>query len=177
MMDHETLITYIKIVFPVLLVLLGGWLAIRKYLKEKNDKKELLVNVVFGDLTNILEHYIYAKNEIYLLQESEQEKTIRLRFSQFGKMVSLEKLDGLGNLSTNEIRELLQLNLRIRNTDLILQDMLDTNKKILDSDIARLKSRMSYCAKTALNLLESISKQRKELKNDFKIIKTRLNLK
>lgn len=44
-----------------------------------------------------------------------EEKSIRFRFFQFGKMLSLEKLDQLDNLTAREIRELLQLNLRIRN--------------------------------------------------------------
>ena len=166
-MDHDLILSYLKLIIPVFLVILGAWLALRKYSKEKNDKKELIVNVVYGDLANIWKHYYFSKNELHLLLVSDEEKLIRLRFFQFGQMLSLEKLDQLGNLSAYEIRELLQLNLRIRNTDLILQDMFDGDTKINKPEIHRLKSRMELCSYSAYNLMASISKYRNELKKDF----------
>lgn len=174
-MNHEIIVSYIKAILPLSVVFIGAWFAFKRYLKEKKDEKELIVNAVFGDLTNVIQHYVYAERELHLLLKSESEKMIRLRFSQFGKMMSIENLNQLGNLSAMEIREILQLNLRIRNTDLILED-LQKNDKISDFDIQRLKMRMELCKNTANSLIESITMNRKELKQDFAIIKRRLNI-
>ena len=58
-------IEILKIVVPIIAVILTAWFALNKYSKENNDKKELMVNAVFGDLINIVEHYTYAKMKFH----------------------------------------------------------------------------------------------------------------
>lgn len=169
----QLILEYGKILATLIAVILAAWFVYKKYLKENNDKKELIVNAVFGDLTNVIEHYTYARNEIHLVLLSEQEKNIRLRYSQFGSLRSIEKIDQLGNLSSLQIRLILQLDLRIRNTDLLLNDLLNNNN-LTNTDIERLKNRMDYCIFTANEIVDSIVINRSELREDRETIREKI---
>ncbi len=167
-MDYtQLLIEFLKLFFTLLAVALAAWFAFKKYLKENIDKKELMVNAVFGDLANIVEHYTYAKNEIALAMISEREKKIRLKFSKFGTLKSLEKIDQLGNLSTHQIRLILQLNLRIRNTDLLLDYFSESQTLLNETEIEQIKTRMHFCIYTAIEIIESIYQDRENLKTEW----------
>jgi hypothetical protein len=158
----ETIHSYVKLFLPLGITLLGAWLAYKRYLKDKEDKKDLIINAVFGDLANLIEHYSYAKNELFLILKSPQEQITRIRMSQFGVLRSIEKIELLGNLNSSQIRALLQINLRVRNTDQLLQDMLKIDK-ITANDLERIQNRMSYCAKSANILLKTMIEKRKDL--------------
>lgn len=168
----EKLHTYISLYLPIGITLLGAWLAYRRYLKERSDNRDLIVNAIFGDLANLVEHYTYASNELDLALGSTEEKNTRIRMSQFGTLRSIDKIELLGNLSTTQIRELLQINLRVRNTDQILEDLLKIDK-LTSSELERVKVRMSYCISSSAELLESIAKSRSDLKTEYESLRKR----
>jgi uncharacterized protein YneF (UPF0154 family) len=165
---NQFILEYGKVFVTLVGVVLTAWFALKKYQKELNDKREVIVNAVFGDLANVIEHYTYAKNEIILLLSSENEKVIRLKFSQFGALKSVEKVQELGNLTPKQIRLLLQINLRIRNTDLLLESLL--NISLTKKEVEQLNQRMNYCINTASEIIGDIVSTRKKLRNEWKEI-------
>jgi len=81
------------------------------------------------------------------------------------------ELEKLGNLRPDEIRLLLQLNLRIRNNDQMLVDFMHRAKSLSNEDFYKVKGRVTYCIKTAENLLNSICSNREELRLSFEALK------
>lgn len=148
---------------PIVVVLLTGALAYWQYRRQSNDQRETTVRAVFGDLANAFEHYTYSRYEVPRSKDLE-ELLIRLRWSQFGEVKSAKGIEKLGNLRAGEIRLLLQLVLRIRNTDQMLDHFLSQERPLTSGELDMTRERMTYCLRTAFQVMHSIALDRPELR-------------
>lgn len=76
-------------------------------------------------------------------------------------------------MSVEQIRLVLQLNLRIRNTDLLLKHFSKTGL-LTESEINKLEKRMLFCITSAKEIIISIVKDRKVLGEEWENIKSKL---
>ncbi len=143
-------------VIAAIIAFSGGRFA---YNKEKNENSRKLLNSLFGELSHALQHYTYASYE--LPQNAEQikdkkELKKRLLWSKYGDFQSSKEFQKYGFLSQIEIRELLQLSFVIRNTDSLIEMLLENLEDNEQKDLSYLKDRMGIISKNAEQLLNYI---------------------
>ena len=138
--------------------------------KEKADQKRLLT-VLFGELLNIRQHYTFAYNELPSTISS-QADLLSLKMSRYGPLAfSGSDLAHLGFLSNEDVRDLMQLSLVVRNTDYSIDIALEDIAKA-ESDFARSKEeltathrRMKYALAVTERLITAIAQRNSHLKS------------
>jgi hypothetical protein len=160
----------------VLVTFLTAWVAVRHYQREQAHHEEKLLNALFGELANILEHYAYAVNELPLSADDPHTLRMRLQWSRFGNLRSTEEIDKYGFLKAGDIRLLLQLNLRIRNTDLLLDSMVSDLSTATELGLKAIRERMRYAIATSTALLKQLVAAQPVLAEVLSEIKAQLPL-
>jgi len=151
----------VKSLLPIIVTVLAGLIAYWRYRVEVSQRQETLLNALFGELGNILEHYTYAAYELSNTSCQELEK--RLRWSKYGQTHFSDDVSRYGFLTPSEIQKLLQLKLRIRNNDhlcdMYLQDLNKTNCVCDSHELETLRARMVYIMKSTSSLLISVTEK------------------
>jgi len=164
----------VKVGATLIGVSLAGYIAYWRYRIEQNDKRETAVAFIFDELLNIYEHYTYVAYETSNNLFNADDHVLYMRMSKAGPLSSATATSELGNLSAEQINELLQLNVRIRNTDLILDRAIESDKKLTKEMKETILDRTILCKTTAENLINSISESREKLGHMFVELKSRL---
>lgn len=144
------------LVVAIIAALLGFW----RYLRERGDEQRTLLHALFGELANLFEHYTYAEAELKLAAHGEQ--AIRLKLSMYGQTQFASAIDKYGFLSVGNVRSVLQLQLRIRNVDLVLE-RLNAAPSIPARELDVVSSRMKYILATTRKLMDDLAAHRPKL--------------
>jgi hypothetical protein len=118
-----------------------------RYVREQEHQRTTLLNALFAELASIFEHYTYAAFELPIDPSGAFELKKRLRWSKYGGLRSTNDVGKLGFLDASNIRALLQLELRIRNDNALLDQLLegipDLTSRILQDTKNRLRQRIA----------------------------------
>ena len=135
----------------------GGTAAwIIEYWRRRRDSAGLL-NILFAELRNIQEHYRYAAGELPKDATGDQlALRTALAWAKYGDVVSMKSLQSLGFIGTCEVQLLLQIALRIRNTDTLLALLLDDLALAGPERMSLLHERSDYIHESVITLLESL---------------------
>ena len=142
-------------------------------IKKESIEKENNVNVLFGELLNILNHYQFSCIPINLidgLDKDINEVIKRMEFAKYGEFEASKNVKLYGFLSAIQVRNIHQLALKIRNTDTmidkyLLSEYVDKKEMATQEEIhlaREIDSRMHYVSNTAELLLHYISEQHPE---------------
>jgi len=149
----------------LIVALVVAYIGYRRYLRERAHQQETLLNALFGELASIYEHYSYAKYEFPTNMSDARELRLRLQWSKYGKLQSTENVGQYGFLSASDIRLFLQLGLRIRNNDVLLDLLLADISAITQNDLGSAKKRMNYPIETTRDLINRLVEKRPGLRN------------
>jgi len=113
----------IKVISPLVGVLIGGfitWYSNRHFLLRSKDATERETSrLLLGELSRVIAHYRFVQMELPDA-ENRYEPELRMKLARYGSLRTVD--DGilrLGYLSDQTIEKLLDLNMRIRNADLV----------------------------------------------------------
>ncbi len=136
--------------------------------KERAVQKRLLT-VLFGELLNIRQHYLFAFGEIPISVSSRKD-ILALKMSLYGNLAfSKNDISNLGFLNDQDITDLMQLNLKIRNTDNSIEFALDgfpnieTTEMHIESEMTNIKYRIKYVQVVSERVTQAIVKRHPEL--------------
>jgi hypothetical protein len=115
--------------------------------------------------TSIILMRNHAKYEFPINTSDAKELRLRLQWSKYGKLQSTENVDQYGFLSASDIRLFLQLGLRIRNNDVLLDLLLADIPAVTQNDLASAKKRMNYPIETTRDLINRLVEKRPGLRN------------
>ena len=114
---------------------------------ELRSHQRSLTTVLVGELINIRQHYFYVENELPESLSSIPD-AIALKMSRYDKLVfSGKDIADLGFLTDNDITDLMQLSLRVRNTDLYIDALLrehERGQKGFQTELKKLKDRVGH---------------------------------
>ena len=163
---------------PILVTLLAAVLAYWRYTVEIGHQRDALLNALFGELGNLLEHYTYANSE--LPTAGSPELTKRLRWSAYGELYFTKDLSRYGFLDAGDIQELLQLGLRVRNTDHLCRMYLASletpgQESPSQADLDTLKRRMRYAINSANGLLTVLVDKKPKLQQTLNSMRDQLS--
>ena len=158
-------------IIAAILNILANYLSFRK--AEKSKKKEN-VNILFGELLNVLYHYQFSSIPMRIVDGDERdvsEVLKRLAFARYGEFSAVKDSNVYSFLSPLHIRNTHQLASRIRNTDTLIEKCLRSeyvnNLEMAEHEeiylIREIDSRMDYVAETAELVLSYIIDQYPEL--------------
>lgn len=153
-------------VIAAFIALLGNRLLESK--KNKRNEKQL-INSLFGELLHVLQHYGYSELSIHDGSLTSEEMRRKLIFKKYGKFSSSKDFDKYGFLTSEEIKNLLQLSFRIRNTDSLIDQILDKSEKITTAQFNETLERAHFIIASTQHLLGFMSVNNDEFK---KLIKT-----
>lgn len=137
-----------------------------QYRLELAQQKRLLT-VIFGELLNIRRHYAYAGSELPDRFETRSD-WLPLEMSVYGDLsFNKDDLSRLGFLQDRDIADLIQLSLKIRNTDLCVEMLLEQlrEKKGEFLDVEYLRNRMDYVSGVVDRIIIAISQRNYKLHN------------
>ena len=120
--------------------------------------KEALRHALFAELRHIRQHYGYAIAELPSTVDTDP-PDIELKWSKYGEVQSAKELAKFAILGANQMQLLLQISLRIRNTDIYIDHLLGRLSPINSRDIIQLRERMDYIRSSADKLVEFIRKK------------------
>lgn len=155
----------------VVTILLGAalaWLSTFyfQYQKDRGEQKRLLT-VIFGELLNIRRHYAYSSNEVPTAITARDEM-LPVEMSTYGDLsFTKSDLTRLGFLNNQDIADLIQLSLKIRNTDLALKHALDHFSSDMNTpfDMQYAKSRMRYVSSVVDRIIKALVERNPNLKD------------
>jgi predicted nuclease with TOPRIM domain len=150
---------------------IGYW----RYRKELAEIRTVLINALFGELANLYEHYSYALNELPRSNSDIGELKKRFKWSKYGELHSTREISRLGFLSVTDIQLLLQLGLRIRNTDQLLDILSESiiaegSNSVTANDLSSVAGRMKYIIRTTQQLMRGLIKKNPDLEEIMKEI-------
>lgn len=138
--------------------LIAAIAALGTFMWQRRRDVETLRNALFAELRHIRQHYGYAGPELPPLQRK-RELEKRLKWSKFGEVSTVKDLGRYAILGAKEMQLLLQISLRIRNTDQLLDMLLEDPAAVTDVDLEELLARMEYVRGAADTLIEHIRQQ------------------
>lgn len=123
--------------------------------RERSEHRRLLT-VLFGELLNIRQHYFFASSELPSGLSSKAD-VLALKMSRYGALAfSGSDLSHLGFLRDDDIRDLMQLALVVRNTDYSIDLALDGHGED-DADLSGVQRRMTHAMAVTEHLIEAIA--------------------
>lgn len=126
----------------LLVTLVAAWVGYRRYLHERAHDQETLLNALFGEA---------------------KELRLRLQWSMYGGLQSTQQVSRYGFLNAADIRLLLQLGLRIRNSDRFLELLLADLSAVKRHDLSSATVRMRYVINTTHQLIHRLVSKRPRL--------------
>jgi hypothetical protein len=135
-----------------------------RYAREQEHQRRTLLNALFAELANILEHYTYAAAEFPTDSADVFELKKRLRWSKYGVVRSANDIGKMGFLDASSIKALLQLELRIRNDAILLDQLLEDAPSATPPRLRSVKARLEARVADAGWLLNQLVAKRSALK-------------
>lgn len=133
--------------------------------RQKQLEQRQLLTVLFGELLNIRQHYYFASSELPRGLSAKAD-VLALKMSRYGALAfSGSDLSHLGFLNDDDIRDLMQLALVIRNTDYSIDLAVDRDDDEEDADLSGIKRRMMYAMAVTEQLIEAIADRNPRLKS------------
>ena len=170
--ESKFILTGIATIIGALIMFFGN-----KFIESKKQKviETKLKRTLFYELLHILQHYSYVKKDIIVREfDINQQWEIKkdLMYSQYGKFLSATKFDEYGFLTETEIKNLLVLSFRIRNTDNLIKLILDDNREITSLLLKEFKERKNFIYHSADNILTVMIKENTEYRKIYnKLVK------
>ena len=139
---------------------------------QRMKDKRTLQNALFAELRHIRQHYRYAGPElpargtcVYFAAHSSRNPELkkRLKWSKLGELITVKDLSRYAILGPAEMQLLLQISLRIRNTDLLIDMLLASPSTITDEDLDEVRDRMEYGRESANKLIAYMERQNSRL--------------
>ncbi len=174
--DPRILSAIIGAISAVIGTLIVAWFGYKHFLREKNYRQEMLLNVLFGEMANILEHFYYAFHEFPTENPDEKKRKIRFSWSVYGKLQCVQEISQYGFLNAEDIQLLLQLDLRIRNNDTLMGIFLERHPitAISNDELEYAKGRMKYPFDTANTFLYRLVEKHPNLRKILDAVKRSL---
>lgn len=155
----------------VVTILLGAalaWLSTSyfQYQKDRGEQKRLLT-VIFGELLKIRRHYAYSSNDVPASM-TERGDMLPVEMSMYGDLLFTKSdLTRLGFLTNQDVADLIQLSLKIRNTDLALKHALDHFSSDMKTpfDMKAAKIRMRYVSSVVDRIIKVLVERNPNLNN------------
>lgn len=145
-----------------------------RYIREQEHQRRTLLNALFAELANILEHCAYAAAELPTDPMETSELKKRLQWSKYGSLRSASDVTRMGFLDASSIKALLQLELRLRNDGLLLDQMLKDLVEITEPNLWDMRGRLVRRVADVSWLLNQLVTKRPELKSTLKNIEKEL---
>lgn len=152
-------------------ILLGAALAWAStfYFHLRRDRLEQrrLLSVLFGELLNLQQHYSFASSELPDGLSSRAD-ILALKMSRYGPLAfSGHDLSHLGFLTDEDIRDLMQLALVVRNTDYSIELALDGygESEAVDYDLSGIGRRMAYALAVTNQLIRGLGDRNPRLRS------------
>lgn len=153
-----------------------------RYTKEQEHQRKTMLNALFAELANVYEHCVYAAYELPANTGDLFTKKKRLRWAKHGfqksssesSLRSTVDIGKLGFLNAKNIQSLIQFELKLRNDNLFIDQILDKEEEITREKLHELSSRLKSRVKQSAVLLEALVESRSELNQVFQEIKGRL---
>jgi len=142
-----------------------------RFTREQRHQQDTLLNTLFGELANIYEHYTYASFELPLDPKNQHELEKRLKWSIYGSLRSTKDLTRFGFLNASDINSLLQLELRIRNNDLLIRQYLNDLPSVSNEQLQYMQHRLKLRMADSDGLLERLFVKSPKLRKVFSDIK------
>jgi hypothetical protein len=121
------------------------------------------LNALFGELANLYEHYSYVSAELPAPGAPESVLQQRFQMSRYGALRTLEDVTRFGFLAPNDVRLVMQLGLRVRNADELLNMLLSRLGSITAQDITSVRLRANYIVSTVTALMDRLMEGRPRL--------------
>lgn len=120
----QYILTILSIVIGASLTLLSNYALQKK--KNESEQKQLF-NVLLGELLTIQEHYITSKNRLSE-KHSSKEDFLLIKMAYYGDLsFSGKDLSKIGFLEKDDIKEIIQISLHIRNIDYYIKYIEENN--------------------------------------------------
>lgn len=145
-----------------------------RYVREQEHQRRTLLNALFAELANILEHYTYAAAELPTDAADVFELKKRLRWSKYCGVRSASDVGKMGFLDVSSIKALLQLELRIRNDAILLDQLIEDVSRATPSRLRGIRTRMAYRVVDAGWLLDRLVDSRPALAQTLSDLKRQL---
>ncbi len=161
-------------IIAALIALLGNRLLDNR--KNERSKKQL-INSLFGELLHVLQHYGYSEKSIEnreLTYDEIESLKRNLLFKKYGEFSSSKDFDKYGFLTSEEIKNLLQLSFRIRNTDSLIDQVLSSDNKITTEQFNEILERAHYIIASTQHLLRFMSSTNEEFKKLVTVIESKI---
>ena len=158
----------------LVVALLTAIFAYARYVREQEHQRKTLLNALFAELANILEHYTYAAFELPTDTTDPFELKKRLKWSKYGPMRSANDVGKLGFLDATSVTALLQLELLMRNDNTYLDQLLENESNLTRDRLMVAQRRLSQRAADANSLLKQLVAKRPELKRALADLKKQL---
>lgn len=158
----------------VVAALLTAVFAFWRYIAEQRHQRRTLLNALFAELANIVEHYTYAQIELPHSVDDKFELKKRLKWSTFGALRSTNDIGKLGFLDATNIKSLLQLELLIRNDNSLLTQLADDETGRTPLQMKELRARLAARASSAAGLLTDLVAKKTELAPALERLKSEL---
>ncbi len=143
-----------------------------RFLYERRAERESLLNGLFAEMASICEHYVYVHAEFLETASWDHGTTLeRLRLARYGDLLSTEDFGRYGFLNAEDVRLLLQLRLRIRNNDLILDSLLEKQQNGRPIALEAIPGRASYASATANEVMRRLAGKRRRLRDTLNALK------
>jgi hypothetical protein len=142
------------------LVALFGY---RAYVRQRRHEQEALLSALFGELANLYEHCIYVAYELPSADSDPNLLKRRLQWGKYGSFRFANDVTRYGFLNASDIRLLLQLSLRVRNTDQLFDLFLVDLTKVTQGDLSYSVQRLKYTIATAEGLMSRLVERRPKL--------------
>ncbi|AYD02048.1 hypothetical protein [Neorhizobium sp. NCHU2750] len=132
--------------------------------KQEQADRTRMTSVLLGELMNIHNHYYYSRAEIPQFAKSADD-VLQLKFSKYGPMAFVGKdLAQLGFLSNDDITQIMQINLIIRNTDTAIDALIEMSTHNDGVDTSKLWDRMGYVIETTQSVVARIFHANKNIR-------------
>ena len=139
----------------VITALVGAIAAGAKIWHASSERRRLAMNALFAELAHVTRHYAISAAELY--NPANTESVIRrLRWAKYGAVSGSSNLKELAILGPQQMAEFLQLSFVIRNTDILVDELLTTGTVPTHSQIGALTDRMADVAIHASDLTRYI---------------------
>lgn len=134
-----------------------------RYVREQEHQRRTLLNALFGELANVLEHCTYAAVELPTDHADVFELKRRLRWSKYGQLRSVNDVGKMGFLDASSIKALLQLELRLRNDAIVLDQFLEDLPSATTERLLNMRRRLAHRVLDVHWLLKRLVDSRPEL--------------
>lgn len=164
----------VAFVSALVIALITAIFAYFRYVREQEHQRKTILNALFAELANILQHCTFAAYELPSNSTSPFDLEKRLRWAKHGMLRSANDVTKLGFLSASNVCALLQLELSMRNDNSYLDQLIPLAGLHSSEHISIAQRRLLQRAHQASELLGSLVDSNPRLRAPFAALKNEL---